>query len=111
MKVKTGDKVLVTAGKDKGKKSVVMRTVKKHNKVLVEAVNIVSKHIKKTATSPGQKIKLERGIDSSNVKVICPHCDKAVRVKYSFTEERKKFRVCKKCNESLEKKVASSKKK
>ena len=107
MKVKSEDTVVVITGKDKGKKSSVARVISKHNKIIVDGVNLVTKHIKKTATSPGQKIKLERGIDVSNVKVFCSSCKKAIRVAYGFTEEGKKFRKCKKCGESLDvKKVA-----
>ena len=96
MKVKQGDKVLVRTGKDKGKKSEVVKVYHKRGKVVVADVNICTKHIKKTAERAGEKIKIERAIDASNVMVVCPSCGKAVRVAYTRLESGKKARVCRK---------------
>lgn len=111
MKIKAKDKVLVIAGKNKGKTGVVMRTFKKTDRLTVEKVNIRTKHIKKTATQAGQRVKYEAPLDASKAMLVCPNCNKAVRVGYSIPKNGKKFRVCLKCNESVEQAVAKTDKK
>ncbi|MBU1018361.1 MAG: 50S ribosomal protein L24 [Patescibacteria group bacterium] len=112
MKIKSGDNVAVITGKDKGKTGKVMRIMKKRNAIVVEKVNIKKKHIKKTTTRAGEIIQFEAPIDVSNVKVLCPHCKKPARVGYVIPKDGKKRRVCKKCNESIDKPTeAKSKKK
>lgn len=104
MKVKKQDTVLVIAGKDKGKKGQVTKTLSKKNRLIVEKVNMRTKHIKKTAQKPGEIVKFEAAIDASNVMVMCPNCSKPTRVGYQKLDKEKKIRVCKKCKESLDKK-------
>lgn len=71
MKVKVGDKVLVIAGKDKGKEGKVLKTLKKDNRVVVEGINIVKKHSKPTNTNDqGGIFDIEAPIHVSNVKVL-----------------------------------------
>jgi len=121
MKIKVKDKVLVTSGKYKGKVGNVMRVYKKTNRITVEKVNIRTKHIKKTATRAGQIVKYEAPFDASNVMVICPNCNKATRIAYTIAQKKastgklakdiKKYRVCKKCGESVEQAVSSTEKK
>lgn len=111
MKIKTKDKVLVSAGKYKGKVGTVMRVYKKTNRVTVEKVNVRTKHIKKTTTQAGQRIKFEAPFDISNITLICPNCNKAVRVAYSIPKNGKKFRICAKCHESVEQAVSKTEKK
>ena len=103
MKIKLNDNVLVIAGKDRGKKGKIMRTLVKDEKVVVEKLNMRTKHIKKSQTRPGSKITMEAPMQISNVMVICPNCKKATRVGYSKLESGKKQRICKKCKESLDK--------
>ena len=102
MKIKVKDKVLVTAGKYKGKTGVVMRILEKQDKVTVEKVNIRTRHIKKTSTHAGQRLQYEAPFSVSNVKLICPSCNKATRIAYKTPDKGKKYRICKKCNESVE---------
>lgn len=111
MKIKVKDKVLVIAGKYKGKTGEVMRVFDKRNKITVEKVNIITRHIKKTASQPGQRIQKEGPFAASNVKLICPSCNKATRVGYSMPDKGKKYRICKKCNESVEQAKAKVEKK
>ncbi len=111
MKIKAKDKVLVSAGKYKGKVGTVMRTYKKTDRITVEKVNIRTKHIKKTTTNAGQRVKYEAPFDVSKVMLVCPNCNKAVRVGYSIPKSGKKFRVCSKCNESVEQAVSKTEKK
>ena len=70
MKVKVGDKVKILAGKDRGKDGKVIVTLKKKDKVVVEGINIVKKHMKPTQNSEGGIISVEAPIHVSNVKVI-----------------------------------------
>lgn len=102
------DNVLIIAGKNRGKSGKVMRTMAKAEKVVVEKMNMRTKHIKKTQSRAGSKIQFEVPMSVSNVMVICPNCKKTTRVGYTKLESGKKQRICKKCTESLDK--AESKK-
>ncbi len=103
MKIKLQDLVYVTTGKDKGKKGKVIKLLSRQDKIVVEKVNIRKKHVKKTTERPGEKIEFEAPIHVSNVMVICPNCSKTSRVGYKKPEKGKKQRICKKCNETLDK--------
>lgn len=112
MKILTADTVLILAGKDKGKTGKVQRAFPKLGKIVVEKVNVVTKHIKKRAEGqPGQTIKFEKPIDVSNVKIICPNCKKPARVGYKKLQNGKKARFCKKCNEGIRNPKLSARKK
>lgn len=101
--VKTGDRVIVTAGKDKGKTGTVTRAIPAKSKVVVEGANMVTKAQKPQpmAGIQGGLIKKEAPIDSSNVMVVCPACQKPTRIKHAVVDG-KKVRVCKKCGEQLD---------
>jgi len=104
MKIIKGDTVVVISGKDVSKKGhEVLQSFPAEKKVLVQGVNIVTRHTKsRKMGEPGGRIKKEAPIAVSNVMILCPKCDKAVRVGYSF-KDGKKFRVCKKCGANLDK--------
>ncbi len=111
MTIKTGDNVLVIAGKEKGKSGKVTAVYADKARVLVEGINIVSKHQK--ARSQQEKssiIKKSAPIDISNVQVICPVCGKATRVAHTEING-KKVRSCKKCSGSLDKEFVKQTKK
>ena len=101
--VKTGDRVIVTAGKDKGKIGNVKKTNPTDSTVVVEGANMVTKAQKPQpmAGIQGGLIKLEAPLDSSNVMVVCPACEKPTRIKHAVVDG-KKVRVCKKCGEQLD---------
>jgi large subunit ribosomal protein L24 len=102
VKILSSDTVQVIAGKDKGKTGKVMRVYRKTRKIIVEKVNIITKHIKKRPDgTPGQIVKFEKPIDVSNVKIICPNCKKLARIGYRILGNGKKARFCKKCNEGI----------
>lgn len=106
MTIKSGDTVVVLAGKDKGKTGKVIGVNGDQGRVIVENVNIVSKHQKpRSQEDKGGIIKKSAPIDASNVQVICPVCGKATRVAHSEVDG-KKVRTCKKCNASLDKAFA-----
>ncbi|MBO5852019.1 MAG: 50S ribosomal protein L24 [Clostridia bacterium] len=102
MKVKKNDTVVVITGKDAKKTGKVLVSMPKLNKIIVEGVNVQEKNRKaRSAQETSQKIKKEGPIDASNVLVICPTCDKAIRVAYAIVDG-KKVRVCKKCGAVLD---------
>lgn len=102
-RLRKDDVVQVLAGKDKGKTGKILKLDKKHAKVLVEKVNIVKRHTKANpyAQEQGGIKDKEMPLDISNVALMCPSCAKASRVGYRFTEDGKKVRFCKKCDEII----------
>ncbi|MEA4854361.1 MAG: 50S ribosomal protein L24 [Christensenella sp.] len=101
LKVKKGDTAVVISGKDKGKEAKVLRVFPKEDRVILEKVNVLTKHKKpKNQTTPGGIIKQEGPISASNVMVVCPKCNKATRVGHEM-KDGKKIRVCKKCGAAL----------
>ena len=109
--VKKGDKVLVITGKDKGKVADVTMVSPKTNKVLVEGVNVVTKHQKpKSQQDKGGIVKKSAPIEASNVMVVCPACGKATRVAHGDVNG-KNVRICKKCGAPLDKEYVKEAKK
>ncbi len=100
--VKTGDTVVVLSGKDKGKKGKVLAVSPKEGKVIVEKINIVSKHVKpRRMGEPGGIIKAEGAMYASKVQIICPRCKQPTRVGHKSYEDGTKSRICVKCGEAL----------
>ena len=85
-KIKTGDTVIVIAGKDKGKTGKVSSVLKANNRVIVEGVNIVKRHRKATQESPGKIEEKEASIHISNVAHVDPESGKATRIKYEVKD-------------------------
>ena len=100
--VKTGDTVVVLSGKDKGKKGKVLAVSPKEGKVIIEKINIVSKHIKpRRMGEPGGIIKAEGAMYASKVQIVCPRCKKPTRVGHKLYDDGTKSRICVKCGEAL----------
>lgn len=102
MNFKTGDKVVVIAGKDKGKEGKILKTLAKENKVVVENVNVVKKHQKGNGQTPGGIVDMEAPIHASNVMIVDPKTKKPTRIGHSTDKNGKKIRVTKKSNSSLD---------
>lgn len=101
MRIKKGDLVKKIAGKDKGKQGKVVRTVPSEGKIVVEKINIVTKHQKaRREGQRGQRVEIAAPFDASNAMIVCPACGKATRVSYSTVGD-KKVRLCKKCGKEL----------
>ncbi len=100
MYLKKGDKVIVTTGKDKGKEGVVERVFRDKNKVVVENLNMVTKHVKPQGGEQGQRIQKEAAIHASNVMLIDPKSKKPTRVGFKI-ENGKKIRISKKSGEEI----------
>lgn len=101
--VKIGDEVIVINGKNRGKRGKVMQVSPKEGKVIVEGVNVVTKHVKpRQMGEPGGLIKAESALYADKVQLICPKCGKPTRVGHALDKNGKKVRVCKKCNAQFE---------
>ena len=101
MFVRRDDKVIVLSGKDKGKQGKVLTADPKGGKVIVEGVNVASKHLKpRKQGDQGGIVKMETPIYASKVMVVCPKCGKPTRVAHKI-EGDKKVRACKKCGAAL----------
>ena len=101
MNIKTNDTVIVLSGKDKGKKGKVQKTMPEAGKVIVEGVNVATKHQKpRKQGEEGGIIKVETPIYACKVQLVCPKCGKGTRVAYKLADG-KKTRVCKKCGAEI----------
>lgn len=101
MRIKKNDTVLVIAGKDKGKEGKVLRTIPKQNKVIVEGLNMQTKHQKQTRTATSEIKHQEGPIDVSNVMLIDPETKEPTRIGYEF-EGDNKVRVAKKSGKVID---------
>ena len=102
MKIVKGDKVVVIAGKDKGKEGLVQAVYPKVNKVVVEGVNVHKKHHKPTQQNPeGSIVEMYVPIDASNVMVVDPKTHKPTRVGHALDKDGKKVRIAKKSGSKL----------
>lgn len=111
-KIKKGDKVKVIAGESADKTGKVLQV--SDAKIIVEGVNIVSKHTKpRKAQEQGGILKSERPIQASNVMLVCPECGNETRVGFKFDEEGNKYRFCKnsKCLANIDKAALKEEKK
>lgn len=100
--LKVGDTVIVIAGKDKGKKGKILGFENERSRVVVEGVNIVTKHVKPNANNQnGEIVKVEKGIHCSNVAHIDPKDGSATRVKKSVDKKGNKVRISKKSDQVI----------
>ena len=101
MNIRKDDKVVVLSGKDKGKQGKILTADPKAAKVIVEGVNVATKHQKpRKQGEEGGIIKVETPIYASKVQLVCPKCGKATRVGHKIVDG-KKVRVCKKCGAEI----------
>ena len=105
VRIKAGDTVEVISGEDRGMRGVVRVVDPRKRKVVVEGVNIVTKHQRAIPAgrkqTPGGRIEFEAPIDVSNVMLVCPSCQDRTRVGYTVGEDGKS-RVCKKCEAQID---------
>ena len=103
LKIKTGDKIKVVSGKDKGCEGTVERLFPKEANVLVPDINLYKKHIKGQQGQKGGIYDIPRQLSLSTVVLICPNCKKATRVGFRIDADEK-VRVCKECGKLIDKK-------
>ena len=100
--IKKDDLVVVLSGKDKGKQGKVLEVMPKSGKVVVEKINVVSRHTKpRKQGEQGGIIKKEAPIYACKVQRVCPKCNKPTRHAHKLLEGGKKVRVCKKCGAEI----------
>jgi len=108
MRIKKGDLVEVTAGRDAAAseghraRGRVLSINTKNDRVTVEGIGKVYKHVRPSRKHPqGGRVSIERPVHMSNVLPVCPKCDRGVRVAFKLNDDGSKDRVCKKCGASL----------
>ena len=101
IKIKKGDTVKITAGKDKGKTGKVEKVLAKDHKILVTGLNVYKKHMKKQENRPGGIIDISRPLPIANVILVCSNCHKPTRVGYFIDKSKTKYRMCKKCQKVI----------
>jgi len=103
LSIKKNDTVVVIAGREKGKRGRVLSVYSQKDRILIEKINIIKKHMKPTRKqTQGGIIEKEASIHMSNVMLICPKCNKPTRIGNSMLQDGRKQRVCKKCGEVMD---------
>ena len=103
--IRRNDTVLVTTGKDRGKRGRVLKIVPDKNRLVIEGVNFISRH---TRPNPGKNIKggimkREAPLHASNVQLVCPECGVRTRIGHRTLEDGRKVRTCRKCEGVVDK--------
>ena len=102
MKIRKDDTVIVLSGKERGKKGKVLATMPRTGKVIVEGVNMATRHTKpRRQGETGGIIQQEAPLYASKVMRVCPKCGKPTRAAYKFLADGSKARVCKKCGDTI----------
>ncbi|MDE2039731.1 MAG: 50S ribosomal protein L24 [Elusimicrobia bacterium] len=101
LKLRKKDKVMVIAGKDKGRTGEILKIYPERLRILVGKVNMVTKHRKPTQTEPGGLQKMEAPIHCSNVMLVCPKCEKPTRAKVEKLPTGELVRSCRRCGEHI----------
>ena len=102
LKIKKNDKVEIIKGKDRGKTGKVLRIESVKDRLYIEGVNVMEKHVRqKDQSKPGGIIKKEGPIKISNVRLICPGCGKLAGVGFEVRDSGIKVRICKKCKQQI----------
>jgi len=99
-RIKKNDVVVVLAGRDRGKTGKVLQIVQAEKKALVEGVNFVKRHTRKSnQNQQGGIVTKESLIDMSNLAVFCKRCNRGTKIGFNILRDGSKARFCKKCNE------------
>jgi large subunit ribosomal protein L24 len=100
--VRTGDTVVIISGDDKGKTGKVLEVSPAEGKIIVEVVNIITKHVRpRREGEEGGRVQAEGAFYASKAMIVCPKCNHGVRVGHKVLEDGSKVRVCKKCGVEL----------
>ena len=103
MKIRKDDTVLVIAGKEKGKTGKVRFAYPKKERIMVEGINFIKRHIRaRGRVRQAGIIQLEAPIPMSNVMLLCSRCNRPTRVSFRFLEDGRKVRVCNRCSEVID---------
>jgi large subunit ribosomal protein L24 len=103
MRIRTGDNVLVIAGRDKGKTGRVERNIPERDRLVVEGVNVVTKHMQgRPGVRQSGRIQMEAPIHVSNVVLICNKCNEPTKPRITFLDTGARVRSCTKCEEVID---------
>jgi len=103
LSIKKNDTVSVITGKEKGKKGRVISVDPARNRILIERINLIKRHMKPSKRyAQGGIIEKEAPLHVSNVMLVCPKCGKPTRIGNAVLSDGKKVRMCKKCKEVIE---------
>lgn len=104
MSVRRGDEVMIITGKDRGKRGTVTRVLPRENRIVVDGVNIVKRHLRR---QPGSLqagiIDMPAPLARSNVMVVCPSCNEPSRIGRTQLPDGTRARICRKCGEVMDK--------
>lgn len=100
-KIRSGDEVLVTTGRNKGQRGIVRQNLIDRDRVVIEGVNIVKKHIKQGRARQAGIVEVEAPLHVSNVRLVCPKCGQPTRVGVRAGADGRNERYCKKCEETI----------
>ena len=100
-KIRTGDEVLVTNGRNKGQRGVVRKNLISEDRIVIEGVNIVKKHIKRGRARQAGIVEVEAPLPVSNVMLVCPSCKQPSRVGVRKDSNDQNERYCKQCDASI----------
>lgn len=101
--IKRNDTVRVMTGRERGKQGQVRQVITDTGRVVVQGVNTVKRHMRaRSATQPAGIIELDAPMHLSNVRLVCPHCGKAVRVGFRLQVNGAKVRYCKRCDQDID---------
>ncbi len=103
--IRRNDNVLITTGKDRGKRGRVLKVLPDRNRLIVEGINFVNRH---TKPNPGKNVKggivkREASLHASNVQLVCPECGAATRIGHRILGDGRKVRICRKCEGVVDK--------
>lgn len=103
--IRKNDTVIVTTGKDSGKKGRVLQVVKDGSRLVVEGVNIIKRHTRPNPQKniQGGIVEREASLHASNVQLLCPECGKQTRVGKKILGDGRKVRICRKCDGVVDK--------
>lgn len=102
MSVRVDDEVVITAGKDRGRRGRITRVIPRENRVVVEGVNMVKRHLGRQPNSlQAGIVDMPAPINRSNVMLICPNCNEPSRVGHAVLPDGEHVRICRNCGESI----------
>jgi len=103
--IRRNDNVVVTTGKDRGKRGRVLKVLPADNRVVVEGVNFISRHTRPNPSKniKGGIVKREASLHASNVQLVCPECSTPTRIGHQILGDGRKVRICRKCHGVVDK--------
>jgi large subunit ribosomal protein L24 len=103
--IRKNDNVLVTTGKDRGKRGRVLKVLPEKNRLVVEGVNFIKRHTKPNPQRniKGGLVEREASLHASNVQLVCPECGKPTRLGRKILGDGRKVRICRKCEGVVDK--------